>query len=67
MAIASTLYAAGLCLAMLFAMQRMLRIDSRPELGTISVYLTKTASFALSVSFLVGVVVETGRLLVAAF
>ena len=65
MAIASTLYAAGLCLAMLFAMQRMLRIDLRPELGTIGVYLTKTACFVLSVIFLVGVVIETGRLLVA--
>ncbi len=65
MAIASTLYAAGLCLVMLFAMQRMLRIDLRPELGTIGVYLTKTACFALSVIFLVGVVTETGRLLVA--
>jgi len=65
MAIASTLYAAGLCLVMLFAMQRMLRIDLRPELGTIGIYLTKTACFALSVIFLVGVVVETGRLLVA--
>ena len=39
MAIASELYAAGLCLAMLFAMQRMLRIDLRPELGTTGVYV----------------------------
>ena len=61
----ATLYAAGLCLAMLFAMRRMLRIDLRPELGTIGVYVTKTACFALSVIFFVGVVVETGRLLVA--
>jgi len=65
MAIASTLYAAGLCLAMLFAMQRMLRIDLRPELGTVGSYLSKAACYALSVAFLVGVVVETGRLLVA--
>ena len=65
MAIASELYAAGLCLAMLFAMQRMLRIDLRPELGTVGSYLTKTTCYALSVIFLVGVVVETGRLLVA--
>ena len=65
MAIASELYAAGLCLAMLFAMQRMVRIDLRPELGTIGVYVTKTACFALSVIFLFGVVIETGRLLVA--
>ena len=65
MAIASELYAAGLCLAMLFAMQRMVRIDLRPELGAIGVYVTKTACFALSVIFFVGVVVETGRLLVA--
>jgi len=65
MAIASQLYAAGLCLVMLFAMRRMLRIDLRPELGTIGVYVTKTACFALSIIFLVGVVVETGRLLMA--
>ena len=65
MAIASTLYAAGLCLVMFFAMQRMLRIDLRPEFGTIGVYVTKAACFALSVIFFVGVIVETGRLLVA--
>jgi hypothetical protein len=65
MAIASTLYAAGLCLVMLFAMQRMVRIDLRPDLGTIGFYLTKTLCYALSIVFLVGVVVETGRLIVA--
>jgi hypothetical protein len=64
MAIASTIYAASLCLVMLFAMQRMVRIDLRPELGTIGVYLTKTLCYALSLIFLVGVIVETGRLLV---
>jgi hypothetical protein len=66
MAIASTLYAAGLCLVMLSSMQVMVRIDLHQELGTIGVYLTRTACCVLSVVFMVGVIVETGRLLVAA-
>ena len=65
MAIASSLYAAGLFVVMLFSMQAMVRVDLRPELGTVGSYLSKTACYALSVVFLVGVVVETGRLLVA--
>ncbi len=65
MAFASSLYAASLCLVMLFSMQAMVRVDLRPELGTLGSYLTKTTCYALSVVFLVGVVVETGRLLVA--
>ena len=65
MAVASSLYAAGLFLVMLFSMQAMVRIDLRPDLGTVGAYLTKATCYALSVVFLVGVVVETGRLLVA--
>jgi hypothetical protein len=51
----------------LFFMQVMVRIDLRPELGTVGSYLNKATCYALSVVFLlVGVVVETGRLFVAA-
>jgi hypothetical protein len=35
MAFASSLYAASLCLLMLFLMQVMVRNDLRPELGTV--------------------------------
>jgi hypothetical protein len=66
MAVASSLYAASLCLLMLFSMQAMVRIDLRPELGTVGSYLAKTLCYALSIVFLVGVVVEAGRLLLAA-
>jgi hypothetical protein len=65
MAVASSLYAAGLFLVMLFSMQAMVRIDLRPDLGTVGAYLTKTLCYALSVVFLVGVVVEAGRLVAA--
>ena len=65
MAIASTVYAASLCLVVLFCMQAMVRIDLRPELGTLGAYLGKATCYGLSVVFLVGVVVETGRLIVA--
>jgi hypothetical protein len=65
MAVASSLYAAGLFLVMLFSMQAMVRIDLRADLGTVGAYLTKTLCYALSVVFLVGVVVEAGRLVVA--
>jgi hypothetical protein len=66
MAFASSPYAASLCLLMLFFMQVMVRIDLRPELGTVGSYPSKATCYALSVVFLVGVVVETGRLFVAA-
>ena len=65
MAVASSLYAAGLCLVMLFSMQAMARVDLRPELGTVGSNLTKAICYALSIVFLVGVIVGTGRLLVA--
>ena len=63
MAFASSLYAAGLFLVMLFSMQAIVRIDLRPELGNVGSY--QEHCYALSVVFLVGIVVETGRLLVA--
>ncbi len=65
MAIASTLYAAGICLVMLFSMQAMLRFDLCTEFGSVGRYLTKGTCYALSVVFLIGLVVETGRLLLA--
>jgi hypothetical protein len=65
MAIASTLYAATLCLVMLFSMQTMLRFDLCTELGPIGRYVTKTMCYALSVVFMVGFLVETGRLVAA--
>jgi hypothetical protein len=44
MAVASSLYAAGLFLVMLFSMQAMVRIDLRPDLGTVDAYLTKATA-----------------------
>jgi hypothetical protein len=65
MAFASSLYAAVLCLVMLFSMQTMLRFDLCTEFGTVGRYVTKATCYTLSVVFLVGVVVETARLLAA--
>ena len=65
MAIASTLYAASLCLVMLFSMQRMLRFDLCTEFGPVGRYVTKAMCYALSVVFLVGFLVETGRVVAA--
>lgn len=65
MAIAGTLYAAILCIVMLFSMQRMLRYDLCTEFGAVGRHVTKAACYALSAIFLVGFIVETGRLAVA--
>jgi hypothetical protein len=65
MAIASTVYAASLCLVMLFSMQTVLRFDLCTEFGTVGRYLTKAMCYALSVIFLVGFIVETGRVVAA--
>jgi hypothetical protein len=65
MAIASTIYAASVCLAMLFSMQAMLRFDLCTEFGTIGRHIARAMCHALTVVFLIGVVVETGRLVFA--
>ena len=65
MAIASTVYAACLCLVMLFSMRTMLRFDLCTEFGPVGRYVTKAMCYALSIIFLIGFVVETGRLVAA--
>lgn len=65
MAIASTVYAACLCLVMLFSMRTVLRFDLCTEFGPISRYAAKATCYALSVIFLIGFIVETGRLVAA--
>ena len=65
MAVASTLYAAIVCLAMLFSMQAMLRFDLSTEFGAVGRYIARAMCYALTVVFLVGAVVETGRLVTA--
>jgi len=62
----ASLYAAGVCLVMLFSVQAMLRLDVGAEFGTVGEYVSKGACYALTVVFFAGFVVETGRLLVAA-
>jgi len=62
----ASLYAAGVCFVMLFSIQAMLRFDVGAEFGTVGEYVSKAACYALTVVFLAGFVVETGRLLVAA-
>jgi hypothetical protein len=65
MATASTIYAACVCLVMLFSMQAMLRFDLCTEFGTFGRHIARATCYALTVVFLLGVVVETGRLVVA--
>ena len=65
MAVASTLYAALVNLFMLFSMQALLRFDLHTEFGAVGRHLTRGACQAFSVVFLVGFIVETGRLVVA--
>jgi hypothetical protein len=62
----ASLYAASVCLVMLFSNQAILRFDLCTEFGTVGKYVSKAACYALTVVFLAGFVVETGRLLVAA-
>jgi len=62
----ASLYAAGVCLVMLFSVQAMLQFDVGAEFGTVGEYVSKAACYALTVVFFAGFVVETGRLLVAA-
>lgn len=66
MAFASSLYAAVLCLVMLFSMRTMLKFDLCTEFGNVGRYVTGAMCYALSVVFLVGFVIETGRLIVLA-
>lgn len=65
MAITSTFYAAALCLFMLFSMQTMLRYDLCTEFGPATRFVTEAMCYALSVIFLIGFIVETGRLVAA--
>ena len=65
MAIASTIYAAFVSLFMLFSMQALLKFDLRTEFGTLSLHLIRGACQAFSVIFLVGLIVETARLVAA--
>jgi hypothetical protein len=60
----ASLYAASVCLVMLFSVQAMLRFDLCAEFGTVGEYVSKAACYALTFVFLAGFVVETGRLLV---
>jgi hypothetical protein len=62
----ASLYAASVCLVMLFSNQAILRFDLCTEFGTVGKYVSKAACYALTAVFLAGFVVETGRLLVAA-
>jgi hypothetical protein len=62
----TSLFAAGTCLVMLLSVRAILRFDLCTEFGTVGEYVTKATCQALTVVFLVGFVVETGRLLVAA-
>ena len=65
MAIASTIYAASICLFMLFSMQAMLRLDLCTEFGTVGHHIARGMCYSLTVIFLIGVIVESGRLVVA--
>ena len=62
----ASLYAAGICLGMLFSVQAVLRLDLCAEFGTVGEYVSKAACYALTFVFLAGFLVETGRLLAAA-
>lgn len=62
----ASLYAAGICLVMLFAVQALLRFDLCAEFGTIGGYVSRAACYALTPVFIAGFAVETGRLLAAA-
>ena len=50
---------------MLFSMRTVLRFDLCTEFGPISRYAAKATCYALSVIFLIGFIVETGRLVAA--
>jgi hypothetical protein len=60
-----SLYAAGLCLVMLFSVQAMLRLDLCTEFGTVGEYVSKAVCYALTFVFIAGFVVETGRVVAA--
>jgi hypothetical protein len=62
----ASLYAASICLGMLFSIQAVLRLDLCSEFRTVGEYVSKAACYALTIVFLAGFLVETGRLLAAA-
>ena len=61
----ASLYAAGMCLVMLCAVQTLLRFDLCAEFGTVGEYVSKATCYALTAVFVAGFALETGRLLVA--
>jgi hypothetical protein len=62
----ASLYAASICLVMLLSVRAILRLDLCTEFGTVGEYVSKATCQVLTVVFLVGFVVESGRLLAAA-
>jgi hypothetical protein len=62
----ASLYPATLCLVMLLSVRAILRFDLCTDFGTVGEYVGKATCHALTVVFLAGFVVETGRLLGAA-